>query len=305
MALRFPLIAWGTPDPVGGAGWTPLGTPSRLTGQPDPFGGTDAVLVGDDDGAAFEGYYRAGGVARFGRADLEIFVLPGTSSTHLVQVRETVGSTIVGFFRVTTSGTPVFTAGSGTWTTFGATPVGLGFYLLVATLEGLAEGTPLAYEIFPAGASAAATGNATFYLRNAILLDVAKGPRAWATPRAGTERVRGPDGGRDAWVTGWDNRFAADFTLIPPKPRVSPALVSGWDGGNEAVGVNAGVAAMLAEGRKKGLRLTFVPDRSNCAVSIASELMKPWDEAPSPGRIGDRAISLALRNPTTAYPLAA
>ena len=187
----------------------------------------------------------------------------------------------------------------------GKVSCGGGWYFFLFTVDNVVAVNVNQVNLFASTSAVADTGSTYYYWRNAILFDVPQNPIAWKKPREGTEKVRGPDGGFDTWLTGKDPCFRGEFAWIPSYPRSSPAMVSGWEGQNESIGINCGVQVMLEAGWN-AQTLTFVPDRSDCATSIASELVKPFlDEEPAPKPNGDRSIILELRsNGTTPYPMA-
>lgn len=300
MALGLPLIVWGSAEDIGGSGWTTVAAPARTTGQTDPFGGTSAVLITDDSAIDYEGYSRSGGTVAGGRADFLVFVKPGTSTVQLIQIRETAGSTVIGFVTVNTASTPVFAIGSGSWPVLASATLANGFYALLLSLDGLTDGTGLALELFPAGASAASMGTATFYLQNGVLLDYLDGPVSDAVPREGSVEAQAVSGVEDAWVLGPNYRLTATMRGIAARPQATPVAISGWEGMNTAVGVNCGVAAMLRAGRA-ATSLRFVPDRSASATYTDSYL-QPDDDTPEREGAGPyRRHPIVLWNASAPY----
>lgn len=305
MALNLPLIAWGAPDDMTAAPYVnQAGTPTPTAGQADPFGGTAAVLYLDDDAAQIErrGFNYTNKTT--GEVVFVEFVKQGSATGCGWIIRDTTAGGIDLVSCQLTWSTLTLSKTTGNGRMIGVIPVGGGWYAVIFTATGCVSGHLHQYMFACTLISAALTGTTYWYRRNAVLLDAPKDATAWESQREGSDEVRGPDGGGDTWITGWDQRFRGEFDRIPPSFRQSPAIVSGWDGLNEFTGIDCGVAAMLAAGRKN-TSLIFVPDRSICTVSISSELVLPWQDPPTTDAIWDRRISLELKNPTTLYPLAA
>lgn len=313
MALAYPLIAWGTADDISGAGWSSIGTPIVTGGQADPFGGASAYLLNDDDAVVGEARNKAF-VPLASAVQIPIFVRQGTATIAgwLVYDVTSAGANR-GYINLTGwgTGTPTVVSG-GTLGTVSVSvspviSVGGGWYMAIASVTGLVVGNSYLFYCYPAnnnGSAGASMGSTYFYVRNSVLFDVPQNPIAWRTPRAGTEKVRGLDGGFDTWLTGKDSKFRGEFAWIPSAPRSSPAIVSGWEGLNESTGINCGVQAMLEAGWN-AQSLTFVPDRSDCTTSIASELVKPFDQdEPTMKPNGDRSLILELGSSgTVPYPM--
>jgi hypothetical protein len=61
-------------------GWTSVGTPVVTTGQVDPFSGTRATLIEDNDGAAEEGKYRVVAFTGDGTKVIALTITQGTAT---------------------------------------------------------------------------------------------------------------------------------------------------------------------------------------------------------------------------------
>jgi len=86
-----PLQIVSTPEDF--SAWTNLGTPIMTSGQGDPFGGTAAWLMADDDAAALEGKQLA--VTFTGNAvkALSLYAKAGTASELFVELRDQTAAT--------------------------------------------------------------------------------------------------------------------------------------------------------------------------------------------------------------------
>jgi hypothetical protein len=308
--LGFPVIAWGAADDISGAGWSSIGTPVSTPGQTDPFGGTGAVLVNDTD--AIGQARNKAFVPRDSVVTIPLVVRQGTATNGGWACYDaTSGGANTVFIDLTgwSGGVPTIVIGvklgAMSVTLSSLVSLGGGWYLVLATFTGVVVGNNHLFYCYPSvnsAGGAALTGSTYFYVRNLVLLDVPQDPVAWDEPRPGSERQRGPDGGVATWVAGRDYRFKGNLPWVPPVPRSSPAVVSGYQGLSESIGIGCGVAAMLKAGQE-AQDLTFVPDRSDCTTLITSELVGPWDDALGGDLHADRSFLLELRNTTTPYPM--
>lgn len=72
--------------------WTTFGTPTLLSGQSDPFGGTGAYLVTDDDPAAVEGFYWAVTFTGDGTKAVSIFAKSSTAASSVIRLHDITAS---------------------------------------------------------------------------------------------------------------------------------------------------------------------------------------------------------------------
>lgn len=308
MSLVFPLIAWGAAEAIAGAGWSNVGVPVLTAGQADPFGGTDAVLVEDDDptAGASEGRLKSLGAYNSDRMLVAVINKAGTAAASDFLVFDSTAALDKLALRFTwTGGVPAVavTTGGVDATLFGTISLGGGHYLTIAEIRALTVGNNHQLRVYGAIRGGTAVGSTYWYLRNVVLLNHPGGSVSWDEPRDGSERVDGLDGTTDVWLLPKDFRFRGEVNGVPSRPRSLPLLVSGWEGANESIALNCGVQAMLKAGQD-ARTLTFVPDRADCATSIASKLVKPTKgDRPTTRLNGDRSIGLELRNTSTPYPL--
>jgi hypothetical protein len=306
VSLVLPLIAWGAAENIAAAPWTNIGTPIVTGGQADPFGGTGAYLVDDNDAAGSEGRGKPIGVLSVDRVTVFPMARAGTAAvSSFLVVDTTAANTVKLQLRFTWSGgvsvVTVFTGGADA-TIHGTIDLGSGWYGCLATIVGLTVGNLHEIRCYGAVPGGTAVGSTYWYLRNLVLLDAIDEGRAWRTPRDGSKKVRARSGIFDSHIKGWDYRFRGKTNWVPSRPRSFPTIVSGYEGLNESIGVNCGVSAMLQAGQDSQ-SLLWVPDRSQCAVNIASELVEPFDDPYEIANAsGDRTFPLALRNTTTPYP---
>jgi hypothetical protein len=307
MSLVYPLIAWGAAEDISAAPWTNIGVPTVTGGQADPFGGTGAYLIDDNNPAGSEGRARTTGTLAVSRATVFPMARAGTATVSAYILVETAGFVSKLDVRFTWSGgvpTVSIVTGGANATLHGTIALGGGWYGALVSITGLTAGAAHEHRCYGAvpGASPTAVGTTYWYLRNVVLLEAPKGPVSWDDQREGSEIYDGLDGLADAYLRARDYRFRGDIPLIPTAPRGVPQLMSGWEGANESIGVNAGVEAMLKAGQD-ARTLVFAPDRSTCAVNISSELVHPIEgDEVTPMPDGSRGITLELRNPTSPYP---
>lgn len=301
MSLALPLIAWGTAEAIGS--WSNSGTPIVTTGQTDPFGGTAAVLIEDDDGAASEAKTASVGAYASTSMILAAMAKAGTAGASVHLLRDTTAAASRGGFTFTWSGGVPVVTGLLATTPLGTVALGGGWYLALGVTTGLTSGNVHERRCYGANLSGTSTGSTYWYLRNLVLLDYLDDPMAFTSPRQG-QWATSASGVPDSWIPGTDYRLKGRVRWVPTTPQSFPVLASGWDGRNEAVGINAGVQAMLTAGRNKQV-LTFVPDRSTCTANIDSYLAAPMREAPTLESTGGpyRTFPLELRNASTAYPV--
>jgi hypothetical protein len=303
MPLLYPLIAWGTADDISGGGWSNNGTPTVTGGQTDPFGGTGAYLIDDNDAGIAEARLKTGFVVNARMFTWAVCIKQGTSSTSLVEVRDETAADYPLILSITWSGgvptvTPSATGGNPTPTVNGTISLGASWYLIVSSCP-WTYGNSARPELYATGATVSLTGSTYYYLRHLVVMDYLDGAVSWSEPRDGSAQAQGASGTEDAWTIGTDEHLRATVRWVPDFDRASPASVSGWYGAADAPGINDGVKAMLTAGRDKGL-LRFVPDRSVCTTYMDSYLVEPMRGSPDLEPNWDRKFTLELRG-TTVY----
>jgi hypothetical protein len=307
VSLVLPLIAWGAAENIKtGPGWSDIGTPVVTDLQADPFGGTGAFLVDDNDAAASEARRKTLGAYNSDRMLVGFMNKANTAAaSDFIVVDQTAGFITKLQVRSTWGGgVPAVTivTGGANATLHGTVGLGASYYFTLASIVGLTAGNVHDIRCYGAVPGGVAVGSTYWYLRNLVLLDAVDEGRAWRTPRDGSKKVRARSGIFDSHIKGWDYRFRGKTNWVPSRPRSFPTIVSGYEGLNESIGVNCGVSAMLQAGQDSQ-SLLWVPDRSQSAVNIASELVEPFDDPYEIANAsGDRTFPLALRNTTTPYP---
>lgn len=291
----LPLVAWGTAADINA--WTDIGTPGITTGVTDPFGGTSAYTVNDNDAGVSEGKLVSTGAITGTLVVLGVCMKAGTATSSSVQFRDTTAGayTIQG----TTAwsggvpGTP--TMGSGSYV--GQVALGNSWYLLLFTCA-WTTGNVGRIEVYGASNSASTTGTTSYYLRHIVLTDYLVDAIGYDEDGEGSDYRRGPSGTEEAWSTGTTYGLSATVGWIPSAPRSNPVVVSGWPGGAEYAGVNDGIAAMLRAGRNKNA-LTFIPDRSACSSgAVSCYLEEPLQPRPEldPDNQNEKRIAIRLRS---------
>lgn len=303
MSLGLPLIAWGSVDAFDAAPWSVASGAITVTGgQTGPFGGANAYLLNGTSAVAPDRLANTLGAMSGAGFSAALFVKQGTATTTTIGLVDTTAVVSRLVVDITwTAGVPSVALNTGGGV-YGALAVGGSWYLLYLRPSGTVSGNAMRWDIYPNGATAANTGSTYVENRNIVLLDYLDTPIADETPREGSEWVQSYSGVEDAWFNGPDYRLSAKARWIPTTPQSSPVIVSGWDGRNEATGVNCGVAAMLRAGRQKAT-LRFVPDRSACTTYIDSYLVDPLKDPPTlEANNGPyRTFPLVLRNASTPY----
>lgn len=115
----------------------------------------------------------------------------------------------------------------------------------------------------------------------------------WSQPREGSEYVRSPAGGEDAWDEGTDYYLAGDVRWIPTSDTTTPAA-KGWDGAD-------GWRAFLEWARQKNA-IRFYADTVGAPTTyITSYLAEPMSGPPDIESDGTRKLRLVIRNTSTDY----
>lgn len=295
MSHVFPAMWWGSVENP--SSWSQTGTCAVTGSAGDPFNGSTAYLLEDNDAGAAEARYVEYTAATTGYHAACIPVAPyGANQDITVQFENrtlgTSGSSTLTF----ASWVPTqATAGTGakTYVALG------GAYYALRILQYATAGNTMRVTIYPAGSTAGNSGACKVYLRNLCLLDVLDQPVAWEEPREGSAWVQGASGTEDAWIQGTDYHFAGSVRWVPKADRDTPASVSGWGLPNERTAVNTGVAALLRAGRQKDT-LFFMPDRIQgfSIYGVSCVLVDPIRGEPEVLPNGDRAFRLHLRAST-------
>jgi hypothetical protein len=297
--MSLPLIAWGTAQDISASPWTDNGTPTVTPNVTDPFGGTGAYLIDDNDAGLAEARLLVVNAVAGSTVPITVCLKAGTSSTSLVQLRDQTAASYPLAVNVTWSGgVPSATATAGT--VIGTVSLGNGWYLLLATAA-WTSGHDARLELYGTGSTASLTGTTNYYVRNFALPYYPDMAVSEPAPRDGSLWALNGDGSvEDAWIVGTEERLRCLMRWIPQSPRATPVVQSGWYGQNESVGVNCGMKAMLTAGRDKQA-LLWVPDRSTCTTYQSSYLVEPIGAgAVSLEANGDRTFELVLRG-TSAF----
>jgi len=145
--------------------WTDNGTPVVTGGQADPFGGTGAYLVEDDDGAAND--FKRSTVFTFastGGKNASIYIKePATPGLSTIKLRDTTASADIWSFTVSgwTAGVPTLSAVVGSFTRI--IPAANGWHEIHIRSGTATSGNDHRIEIAPAGYTAANTGQILVY----------------------------------------------------------------------------------------------------------------------------------------------
>lgn len=155
------------PDPENFGAWSVAGTPVLTSGQADPFGGTAAYLVEDNDAAAFEHLTSAGDIAfTDGERCAALFVKQGSASTSWVRLRG--GATDRHRVLITwTNGVPVLSTSAGAGTRFPVEPWANGWYRIAFSAAGVLAADTNVLEFGPGTFAASGTGTGYFFGANA------------------------------------------------------------------------------------------------------------------------------------------
>ena len=304
---KLPLISFGAFEDF--SLWAVNGTPIVTSGQTDPFGGTGAYLLNDDDGAGNESvedpFTSATLIKDKFRFLMAVFVKQGTATTNALRLIDAFGVTSL-FARINwTGGVPAWQIIEGATLGFVYPFVDLGGGWWLARIErtdkdgGGPMVNPLTMRIQPAGDIAADTGTMLVYGRSVIVFGhPLDGANAWDDPREGTAHVMSPDGSEDARTAGDDHLLEGAARWIPNLDRGSPHNLTGWDGRRDHAMVNVGWSSFLRFGYTSD-PFVFAPNQSVVATNTSVILAEPRDpESLAPSLESDitKVVSLVLRD---------
>lgn len=300
MPLVYPLVAWGSADDISASPWIDANIPTVTGSQADPFGGTSAYKIDDNDALSAEARL-SGSVASAGTTQMAaVFVKADTAVASDVVLWDETASLTRHRVRLTWSGgVPTATTGAGAGTIL-TLDVGASWYLIIWSATGCVSGNSHRLRLYGATITVADNGATIYYVRNVAALGLVDNVIAWDQPAAGYATARNSAGTEDAWVTATDYMVGLDVRWVGQSPADVPIEVSGWEGLNEVPGINCGVGAMLRAGRDKE-DLLWVPDRSDCSSYITSKLAEPLQGPPSLEQDGRRRQRIVLRNTTTEF----
>ena len=292
--LTLPLVAWGSADDL--SAYTSVGTPVVTSGITDPFGGTGAYTIDDNDAGAVEYVYKSITFASSGTVFASVFIKAGTAGTSTVVLVDNVAAVSRATLSVTWSGgVPSVAITNGSATIHGTVSVGGGWYLLLFSADSIVAANAHRLRLYGTSTTTSDTGTTSYYVRNAVLLSYLDGATSWPEPRKGSAWAEAPSGTEDAWIVGTNWHLAGTVRHVPDSPTDTPETVSGWYGANESTGVNCGVAALLSAGRDKQA-LTWVKDRATCSTYVSGYLVEPMQGKPDLEPNWRRTFPLELRS---------
>lgn len=297
--LTLPLVAWGTASDISASPWVDVSTPVVTGSVADPFGGTGAYTIDDNNAAAVEARRLPLTVAS-GRIVAAVCIKAGTATVSRFGLRDDTAAAWLHSVTATWSGgVPTVATESGTGTVYGTVSLGSGWYLALFDATGATGANDNELYLYGASGTASTTGTTSYYLRNIVLLSYLDGATSWPESRTGSAWAEAPSGTEDAWIVGTNWHLAGTVRHVPDSPTDTPEVVSGWYGLNESTGVNCGVAAFLMAGRDKQT-LTWVKDRATCTTYTDGYLVEPMRGRPDLEPNWRRQFPLELRS-TSVY----
>lgn len=157
------------PENLGHGNWSSFGTPTRTGGQADPFGGTNAWLIEDNDGAAQEGIQI--GITFNGNAEkhISVYIKKGTATTtgfslHNGSVHRHIVEILWGAGDVPRINS---TNGSGDIIPPERILTATGWWRISISVDGVVASESNLIALYPAGAPTANTGTTVFFGVNA------------------------------------------------------------------------------------------------------------------------------------------
>jgi hypothetical protein len=260
-------------DPENFGAWSVIGTPILTGGQADPFGGTGAYLVEDNDAAGFEHLQTPGDTAiTDGERSFALFVKQGTASVSWVRIR---GAAERHRVLITWSaGVPALSTSSGAGTLHTVEAWGNGWYRIAFSATGVVGADSNVIEFGPGTFAASATGTGYFF-----------GANAWNAPFPQSYQAPGDGTGVADALTSPFNFGPQDITVLVRLGRPQHADA----GASTALGVSPGIFSFGA-GSAARIGAYFDPAARNIIGVI--------DTATT-----DRTVSAAIPagNPTVAF----
>lgn len=267
----IPLIAFGAIENF--STWNKVGTPVITGGQTDPFGGTAAYQINDDNGAAAEYIFFNELVLTAnanGEAIMQVFLRAGTAAQTDLLIRDQ--DAPAGRHQVNVNwsgGTPTLSTQSGAGTLFTPINCGGGWWFIRFSATGIISGNRHQPHIFPASDTPSATGTVFAFGMSAVvfgmhLVDAV----AWDAPREGSEWAVTPAGTEDAWIVDDDELLEGTVRWVPFLDEDNPQNKTGWDGRREHAMMNVGWRSLLnyAADLDATLDVRFAPSRANTAA---------------------------------------
>lgn len=155
--------------------WTVSGTPVVTTGQTDPFGGTRAALVNDDDGAAVEYILNTTTFTGDGTKAIAVTAKQGTATaSDIVVFDNTAPATRITVRLTWTAGVPALSVLSGSGTVYSVTSLGNGWYQVQFIVNSIVAANANRLRLYGASTTAATTGTTYYY--EAMAFDYASQP---------------------------------------------------------------------------------------------------------------------------------
>lgn len=292
-----PLIAFADPENIAsGTGWASLGTPVVTSSVSDPFGGTGAYTIDDDNGAAVEG--RTGPDFQPGTTDpvpLALFIKQGTASVSEFIIRDITGAVNRAEFSVTWSG-PTLALESGSGAAVDLIALYDDWYLALVTFTPTVATNNHELRLLGATNTAAATGSTSYYVRNVLVMEPLDRAGAFPKPRQGTEFLQTDGGVEDAWITGYDWTLKGTVRWIPAEFQPTHRVLSGWNGDGVFTGVGVGWEYFLTSHAWEKQTFLWVPDRANSNLNVSSYLVEPITAEPLPEQDFTRQLTFQVRS---------
>jgi hypothetical protein len=163
-AARTQLVT----DPENFGNWTNDGTPVKTGGQADPFAGTAAYLLNDDDGAVRENIYQVVTFTGDATKAIALFVRQGTQATNVFGVFDNTAALWRHKVGITwTAGVPALTTNGGSGTRFTPENWGGGWWRVAVAVDGVVAANVNRFYILPTDDVAAQTGTLYTFGANA------------------------------------------------------------------------------------------------------------------------------------------
>ena len=263
--------------------WVASGTPVLTSGQSDPFGGTAAYLINDDDAAAFEFIKHDVTFTGNGEKCCAMFLKQGTQAGTWMRLFDSTAGTTRHAVQVTwTAGVPSLATSSGTGTRFTPEPWGGNWYRVAFSATGIIAANVNRMDFGP-GTIAASSDTGTVF---------AFGVNAWnATFPATYQAIGDGTGVADSFTSPFNWGPADDITVLVRLARPLNADFSG------ALGVSPGIFSFGA-GAAARIGAYFDPAARNIISVIDTATTDATQTTAIPA--GQPTICIQYKNLTTA-----
>ena len=292
---KFPLIVYGDAEDL--SAWDDVATPVVSGSQDDPFGGTGAFKVADNNTGSQEYVKKTVVLTEDGAHTFAVIwkesIPLSAARESLIQLADTTDVVIRG--EATINWQTLLLEGV-TGAVIAHIEIGDNWFLTLIEATGIIAVNDHEIRLRPTKELNSEMGATLFYIRPVLIVgDPLNQVNSFSEPRVGSRFVQASSGAEDGWIVGQDYLLEGTVRWIPFSPTVDPRPTSGWAGAGELAGVNNGWDDFFALAQDKQIFL-WVPDRTKAAVNVSSYLVDPLVGGPALEANDTRRLSLKIRS---------